>query len=155
MQTTALLYVGNLSFHTTEEQGTPVDSSRSVCRALLTCWFLRHTVYEHFGRCGEIKRVIMGRNKLTQQQCGFCFVEYFNHDNAYDARRFLNATKLDDRVIRIDLDWGFTEGRQYGRGQSGGQVRDEYRPDYDPARGGWNVRLKSVDGQPATDAMDP
>jgi nuclear cap-binding protein subunit 2 len=71
---------------------------------------------------GEIKRVIMGINKQTHQQCGFCFVEYFTHEDACDARRFLNGTKLDDRIIRIDLDWGFTEGRQYGRGQLGGQV---------------------------------
>ena len=27
------------------------------------------------------------------------------------------------------------ESRQYGRGQSGGQVRDEFRDDYDPGRG--------------------
>ncbi|RRT47919.1 hypothetical protein B296_00031136 [Ensete ventricosum] len=39
---------------------------------------------------------------------------------------------LDDRPIRVDFDWGFEEGRQWGRGRSGGQVRDEYRTDYDP-----------------------
>jgi nuclear cap-binding protein subunit 2 len=30
----------------------------------------------------------------------------------------------------------FQEGRQYGRGKSGGQVRDEYREEYDEGRGG-------------------
>ncbi len=30
--------------------------------------------------------------------------------------------KLDERFIRIDLDPGFREGRQYGRGRRGGQV---------------------------------
>jgi len=29
---------------------------------------------------------------------------------------------LDDRPIRVDFDWGFQEGRQWGRGRSGGQV---------------------------------
>jgi hypothetical protein len=29
---------------------------------------------------------------------------------------------LDDRPIRVDFDWGFEEGRQWGRGRSGGQV---------------------------------
>lgn len=29
---------------------------------------------------------------------------------------------LDDRSIRVDFDWGFEEGRQWGRGRSGGQV---------------------------------
>ena len=32
------------------------------------------------------------------------------------------------------------EGRQYGRGKTGGQVRDEYRTDYDPGRGGYGKR---------------
>ena len=37
--------------------------------------------------------------------------------------RFVNGTRLDDRIIRTDWDAGFKEGRQYGRGKSGGQVR--------------------------------
>ena len=35
---------------------------------------------------------------------------------------FINGTKLDERLIRIDIDPGFVNGRQYGRGRSGGQV---------------------------------
>ena len=54
-----------------------------------------------------------------------------------DAVRFLNGMKLDERVVRVDWDGGFVEGRQYGRGRSGGQVRDEYRADFDAGRGGW------------------
>ena len=49
----------------------------------------------------------------------------------------LSGTKLDERIIRADLDPGYLENRQYGRGKSGGQVRDEYRDDYDAGRGGW------------------
>ena len=30
--------------------------------------------------------------------------------------RFINGTRLDDRIIRTDWDAGFREGRQYGRG---------------------------------------
>jgi hypothetical protein len=30
---------------------------------------------------------------------------------------------MDDRPVRVDFDWGFKEGRQYGRGRSGGQAR--------------------------------
>lgn len=37
--------------------------------------------------------------------------------------RYVNGTKLDDRIIRTDWDAGFIEGRQYGRGRTGGQVR--------------------------------
>lgn len=36
--------------------------------------------------------------------------------------RYVNGTKLDDRIIRTDWDAGFVEGRQYGRGRTGGQV---------------------------------
>ena len=36
--------------------------------------------------------------------------------------RYVSGTKLDERIIRTDWDIGFEEGRQYGRGKSGGQV---------------------------------
>lgn len=56
--------------------------------------------------------------------------------------KYTNGTKLDERVIRCDLDPGFKEGRQFGRGKSGGQVRDEYRTEYDVGRGGWGHRMR-------------
>ena len=37
---------------------------------------------------------------------------------------------------QCDLDAGFKPGRQYGRGASGGQVRDERRQSYDLGRRG-------------------
>ena len=46
------LYVGNLSFFTTEEQ-----------------------LYELFSKCGDIKRIIMGLDAVQKTPCGFCFVE--------------------------------------------------------------------------------
>ncbi|XP_027132398.1 nuclear cap-binding protein subunit 2 [Larimichthys crocea] len=108
------LYVGNLSFYTTEEQ-----------------------VHELFSKSGDVKRIIIGLDKVKKTACGFCFVEYYTRTGAENAMRFINGTRLDDRIIRTDWDAGFKEGRQYGRGKSGGQVRDEYRQDYDPARGGY------------------
>ncbi|KAJ3336835.1 nuclear cap binding complex subunit [Gonapodya sp. JEL0774] len=108
------LYVGNLSFFTTEEQ-----------------------IFELFSKVGEIRRVIMGLDAKQKTPCGFCFVEYYSHQSALSSLLFLNGTKLDERPIRTDLDPGFEEGRQYGRGKSGGQVRDEWRADYDAGRGGW------------------
>ena len=50
---------------------------------------------------------------------------------------YMSLAWLDDRIIRTDWDAGFIEGRQYGRGKSGGQVRDEYRTDFDSGRGGY------------------
>lgn len=93
------LYVGNLSFYTTEEQ-----------------------VYELFSKCGEIKRLVMGLDRFNKTPCGFCFVEYYTHQDALDCMKYIGGTKLDERIIRTDLDPGFEEGRQYGRGKSGGQV---------------------------------
>lgn len=114
MQTSSTLYVGNLSFQTREEQ-----------------------IYELFGKCGDIKRVIVGLDKFNKTPCGFCFVEYHMREDALNAIRYVNGTRLDDRIVRTDWDAGFIEGRQYGRGKSGGQVRDEYRTDYDEGRGGY------------------
>jgi hypothetical protein len=38
------------------------------------------------------------------------------------CHKILLAFPLDDRIIRTDWDAGFVEGRQYGRGKTGGQV---------------------------------
>lgn len=46
------VYVGNLSFFTTEEQ-----------------------IAQLFGMAGPIKRIIMGLDRNTKTPCGFCFVE--------------------------------------------------------------------------------
>ncbi|XP_075717824.1 nuclear cap-binding protein subunit 2 [Rhinoderma darwinii] len=108
------LYVGNLSFYTTEEQ-----------------------IYELFSKSGDVKKIIMGLDKVKKTACGFCFVEYYTRADTEHAMRFINTTRLDDRIIRTDWDAGFIEGRQYGRGKSGGQVRDEYRQEYDAGRGGY------------------
>ncbi|KAI1625410.1 hypothetical protein EDD37DRAFT_562846 [Exophiala viscosa] len=115
------LYVGNLSFYTTEEQ-----------------------IHELFSKCGEIKRLVMGLDRFQKTPCGFCFVEYYTHQDALDCMKYIGGTKLDERVIRTDLDAGFQEGRQYGRGRSGGQVRDEYRDEFDPGRGGYG---RAVDAE--------
>ncbi|XP_010379474.1 nuclear cap-binding protein subunit 2 isoform X4 [Rhinopithecus roxellana] len=64
---------------------------------------------------------------------------------AENAMRYINGTRLDDRIIRTDWDAGFKEGRQYGRGRSGGQVRDEYRQDYDAGRGGYGKLAQNHD----------
>ncbi|XP_062611082.1 nuclear cap-binding protein subunit 2-like isoform X1 [Saccostrea cucullata] len=118
--TSSTLYVGNLSYYTTEEQ-----------------------IHELFGKCGDIKRIVMGLDKVKKTPCGFCFVEYYTREDAENAMRYINGTRLDDRIIRTDWDHGFKEGRQYGRGKSGGQVRDEYRTDYDEGRGGYGKIVAS------------
>lgn len=72
----------------------------------------------------------MGLNKLNKTPCGFCFVEYATRDEAQLAIDTLNLGVIDGRQVRIDWDPGFQHGRQFGRGKSGGQVRDELKPDF-------------------------
>eukprot|EP00798_Chlamydomonas_sp_ICE-L_P000007 gene7-12815_t len=84
---------------------------------------------------GHVERVVMGLDKYASEACV----------------KYLNGTVLDERAIRVDHDWGFVEGRQWGRGKSGGQVRDEFRIDYDPGRGGFGkVVQKEIIHQQAT-----
>ena len=120
LRSSATLYVGNVSFFTSEEQ-----------------------IWSLFAKCGVVKTVIMGLDKHKLTPCGFCFVEYHNRKDAERSVKYLNGTKLDDREVRIDFDWGFQDGRQFGRGKSGGQVRDEYRSNYDAGRGGYGVLIKN------------
>jgi len=101
------LYIGNLSCYTKEEQ-----------------------VWELFGKCGIIKQIILGLDKFKKTPCGFCFVEYFNHEDACYAIECISGTMLDDRRIKADLDIGFEEGRQFGRGTSGGQARYDRRREF-------------------------
>lgn len=69
-------------------------------------------------------------------------MEYYTHAEALASMKHVSGTKLDERIIRCDLDLGYKEGRQFGRGKSGGQVRDEHRQDYDPGRGGWGAQAQ-------------
>lgn len=50
--------------------------------------------------------------------CGFAFVMYFdiivryeNRQDALLAVQFISRTKLNNRIIRVDMDPGFIEGR--------------------------------------------
>ena len=98
------LYIGNLTGYTKEE-----------------------TVYKIFSMVGPVENVIMGLNKRAHVPCGFCFVIYYRKDDAHKAVTLLSGVKVDGNVIRVDTDIGFSEGRQFGRGFAGGQVRDEVK----------------------------
>lgn len=114
LKTSTTLYIGNLSFYTREEQ-----------------------IYEVFSKIGHVQRVIVGLDKFNKTPCGFCFVMYYLRRDSEACVKYLNGTMLDDRIIRVDHDWGFIDGRQWGRGRSGGQVRDEFRLEFDHGRGGY------------------
>jgi nuclear cap-binding protein subunit 2 len=111
LRTSTWIYIGNLSFYTQSSQ-----------------------IYHIFSMYGAVEEVIMGINKKTKASCGFCFVRYSNRQEAEFAMDCLNFSMVDDRVIRLDWDVGFSEGRQYGRGYMGGQVRDEIKGTVDKDR---------------------
>ncbi|TGJ80997.1 hypothetical protein E0Z10_g7755 [Xylaria hypoxylon] len=148
LRNSTTLYVGNLQ---------SLKRERAVANRLNATWGVEDAnqetyrsfytteeqVYELFSKCGEIKRLVMGLDRFQKTPCGFCFVEYYTHQDALDCMKYIGGTKLDERVIRTDLDPGFEEGRQYGRGKSGGQVRDEYRDDFDEGRGGLGRAIQS------------
>ncbi|KAK8797276.1 hypothetical protein WA158_004484 [Blastocystis sp. Blastoise] len=110
------VYVGNLSFKTKEQQ-----------------------IFFYFSTVGSIKKIIMGLDRLQKTPCGFCFVVYNSSDEAQKAADYLDNTLLDNRTIKVERDWGFSEGRQYGRSKSGMQKRDYYRTYEDPDRGSMNT----------------
>lgn len=66
LRASSTLYIGNLSFYTTEEQ-----------------------IYELFSRCGDIRRVVMGLDKYKKTPCGFCFMEYYTRADAENCMRFV------------------------------------------------------------------
>ncbi|KAL0218597.1 hypothetical protein P9112_004250 [Eukaryota sp. TZLM1-RC] len=71
---TTTLYVGNLSFYTSDEQ-----------------------IHDLFFRAGRIKRTIMGLNKKSLKPCGSCFVEYYTRASTEIAMGNNNRTILDER----------------------------------------------------------
>jgi nuclear cap-binding protein subunit 2 len=116
------LYIGNLAFSTRSRQ-----------------------IRAHFSQLGPVQSIHMGLDRLKKTPCGFCFVEYIERKDALAAVACLSGTKLDGKVIRVELDAGFQAGRQYGRGISGGQVRDDRRNSSDPAR----KRARPTEPEPA------
>lgn len=121
--TSRTVYVGNLAFVTTDVQ-----------------------LYSAFSRCGAIDRVVMGINRETKAPCGFAFIIFMRRADAVEAVGALNNAVLDERIVKVEMDKGFHEGKQYGRGATGGQVRDELRSDFDEGRGGFGLGAEAASG---------
>ncbi|GMF98949.1 unnamed protein product [[Candida] boidinii] len=96
--TSSTIYIGKLSFTTTEEQ-----------------------LFDIFSKCGEISKIIMGLDKIKLTPTGFCFIIFAKPESALASLKYLNKTNVNGKSIDIDLDPGFEEGRQYGRGSNGAQ----------------------------------
>ena len=114
------VYVGNLSHTTTEQQ-----------------------IHAFARDAGVVRRVVMGLHRVEKTPCGFCFVEYADRAACVAAEALLNGRTLDARALQVEIDPGFKEGRQFGRGRGGGQVRDDLRSDYDEGRGGFGAFVRA------------
>ena len=94
------IYVGNLSYQTTEEG-------------------LEAAFSEH----GAVQSVAIISDRHTGQSRGFAFVEMTNADEASAAIDALNESQLDGRTLRVNeaRPRGEGGGQSGGRGDSGGR----------------------------------
>lgn len=72
------LYVGNLSYQTTES-----------------------TLSEHFGAVGEVVSVSVVTDRMTGQSRGFAFVEMADERTAQQAIGQLDGQQVDGRAIKV------------------------------------------------------
>ncbi|HZQ10373.1 MAG TPA: RNA-binding protein [Anaerolineae bacterium] len=98
------LYVGNLSFNTTEND-----------------------LREIFGQAGQIKEIALITDRFTHQPKGFGFVEMTTQADAEKAIRMFNDQELDGRRLIVNLarpreERGSSNYRR-GAGDRGGRRR--------------------------------
>ncbi len=74
------LYVGNLSYHTTE------DSLRAA-----------------FTEAGTVVAIDVIKDRDTGQMKGFAFVTMGNQEEAENAIKILNGKMLDERAIKVNI----------------------------------------------------
>ncbi|CUE67529.1 nuclear cap binding protein, putative [Bodo saltans] len=123
LNVTRTVYVGNLSFYTTESQ-----------------------IESHFSACGDIERIVMGLGAQSKAPCGFCFVVFETFESALAAVQDLHKTLLDDSTISVTWDAGLVDdSRRWGRGVNG-QVIDAKRPTNDDRRGGLGGMRQEANG---------
>lgn len=128
LNTSRTVYVGNLSFYTSEGQ-----------------------IASHFAPCGRIESIVMGLGYRSRAPCGFCFVVFESTESAMAAVQDLDKTLLDDSTITVSWDTGLDadETRRWGRAPDG-QVIDEKRPNIDDRRGGIGGMRREAHGLTAT-----
>ena len=144
------LYWDRSHYDSPESQMKALAKSSTVYIGNMAFSTRSYNVHSHFSQIGPVRRVVMGMDRFQKTPCGFGFVEYVHREDALLAIANLTSTMLDGRVIRVELDAGFQPGRQYGRGASGGQVRDDKRRGrIDPARNNPNKRQKTLNWTPA------
>ena len=89
------LYVGNLSYETTEE-----------------------TLRTLFAEYGQIESVNLITDRYTGRSRGFAFVEMSTEQAAQEARSGLNGKQVDEREIKVDNAKPRSDRRDNNRGRS-------------------------------------
>ena len=92
------LYVGNLSYATTE------DDLRTL-----------------FAQAGTVKSVALIKDRDTGRSKGFAFVEFETQVEAQKAMSMFNGTPLKDRELNVSLARPREDRERGGRGGGGGR----------------------------------
>ena len=101
------LYVGNLSYSTTED-----------------------TLYAEFGAFGAVKEVFIATDRETGRPRGFAFVTMESDEQANEAIEKLNGVEVDGRTLNVNEARPKTDrprdggGGGYGGGGGGGRGGD-------------------------------
>ena len=157
----AKLYWDRQNHESPESQMKALAQSKTVYVGNLAFSTRSHNILSHFSQIGPVRKVHMGLDRLLKTPCGFCFCEFYSRRDALQAVAHLTETKLDGRVIRVELDAGFKPGREFGRGVRGGQVRDDRRNRTDPARESqrhrpkWTPPVRHSESVPGQHEPDP
>ena len=96
------LYVGNLSFNTTEAD-----------------------LRAHFSQAGSVVKAELVTDKFTSKSRGFAFVEMGTQEEAEKAIQALNGTQHEGRSLTVNLSKP-REDRPSRGGGGGGGYRDRY-----------------------------
>jgi nuclear cap-binding protein subunit 2 len=131
------IYWDRRTFPTYDDAKNALEGSDTVYIGNLTFYSIESQISAFFSSCGEVRAIKMGLNRMTRTPCGFAFVQYFTHEAAQLAVDMLNGAKFDERIIKVEMDPGYKDGRQWGRGKTGGQTSDDNRSRFDSGRGGW------------------
>lgn len=109
---------------TEEDYVQALKESKTVYVGKLPINIKEEAIWLLFSTCGEIKRVIMGLNRTTLCACGFAFVEFYSEESARLACLF-NKFSYNGKLLSVNIDYGFINGRQFGRGFFGGVYRED------------------------------
>ena len=73
-------------------------------------------LHEIFIRIGRVKGIHLCRDRDTQRSLGYAYINYMNKDDAKDALRILNLSKIRGKVCRIMWSHSEKESRKTGGG---------------------------------------